>query len=399
MVVDKQIFMKKFAILLLVLVVILLGSAYFKLFSRQSSYFKTISTTEGSVLVLNNFDLGNIKIVTTDKNEISFDLEGDPEALAALDYESDLLLVRFGLSRDWSGISGVIYVPEGTLLDITLSDTSSIRVSDVGGAKKIEGKKSFLVDTKGLNSVQRGVSGEVVIDGWGDVIVWDDETWDLLSDSIPADENDSGGSEGGAVYCGVGSQAIRNYCCLNENADVTPPVCDGLGHWIFSNINRACDYACDPLPEGLDDGNENESVTGCGVGGQNQRNSCCASLHAGEYQGCLGSWRYNNASQACQFDCDFGGDVSDSIPVESTIDTVTYDDPVSVYCSTVNAEEDRHSCCNDSLKNELSTGPRPGFPDCIGTWNFDAKDGCQFECAEQAEMIRILNELKQRASN
>ena len=145
---------------------------------------------------------------------------------------------------------------------------------------------------------------------------------------------------------------------------------------------------------------EEDEDMDCSVGAQSERNSCCAQKHEGEYQGCLGSWNFNNAAKACDFDCDSGGSAGDSVGQGgSEGDGDSYDDPISNYCAVLNNEDDKSLCCNDSLKNDLSTGPRPGFPDCIGTWYFDGDSGCEFECADRAEMIEILNQIKQNLKN
>ncbi len=391
--------MKKFIIFLLVTIVVLISVLFFKLFSTQSGYHKTLAASDSSVLVLDNFNLGQIKIITADTNEISFDLQGDPDVLANLEYENEGLFTKFGLSEDWSGVTGTITVPKGVLLDISLSDEAMLKIDD----SDLSSTDSFLVDTSGLSSLEVGTQGNLLLNSSGDLTLWDDEEWVSLGDSDDNNEGDSDESNDSndadePIYCGVGSQAIRDYCCVNENADTNTPACDGIEHWIFDNVARDCDFTC----EATDLGEVETEVSDCSVGGQSERNACCSRQHVGEYQGCIGSWEYSSAAKACAFDCDDSGDnvvnpVAD--PGEGEGEGEQFDDPVSNYCSIINSETDRDLCCNDSLKNELSTGPRAGFPDCIGTWSFDGEMGCEFECAERAEMINILNELKQKAQN
>lgn len=385
--------MKKYLIILLAMFVLLLVIAYAKLFSKQTSYHRTIAASTSSVLVLENFDKTRIKIVTADTDEIKVNLKGSAEDILSILQSESGIYTEFDFSGEGSDVTGTIVVPEGMLIDITLSETRDVSIDDAGGKKRIEGENSFLVDTNTLNSLQVDSSGNISLDAWGDLVVWDDEEWDPLDEG-----SGEGGQEGSEpiIYCGIGSQAIRNYCCETENEGEDTPLCNGIGHWIFDNSARACGFACE-----VSESEEDEEEVDCGIGGQAERNICCAQQHVGEYQGCIGAWKYNNASQACGFRCDVFDDVDEPVvdPDGGGEEIVSYDDPVSNYCVTITSEEDRDLCCNDALKNNLSSGPRPGFPDCIGTWNFDVQLGCDFECAEHAEMMEILNELKQQAQN
>ena len=243
------------------------------------------------------------------------------------------------------------------------------------------------MDSNSLKSLTVNDSGEVSLDSWGDLTVWDDESWS------PLDNNNNGPSEN-AVYCGIGSQAIRNYCCETEKSGQNEPTCDGVGHWIFDNVQRDCSFACDAVEEGE---GATEIITDCSIGSQAERNNCCVSQHVGEYQGCIGSWYYNNAAGNCNFGCDTYDDPINDQEGDEAGEPFSYGDPISDFCVDIIGEEDRDLCCNDALKNNLSSGPRPGFPDCIGKWNFDIQNGCKFECAEHAEMMEILNELKRQA--
>jgi hypothetical protein len=382
--------MKKYLIILLAMVVLLLVIAYAKLFSKQTSYHKTISASTSSVLILDNFDRTKIKIITADTDEIKVDLAGSAEDILSILQSESGIYTEFDFSGEGSDVSGTIIVPEGMLIDVSLSEKRDVSIDDAGGKKTIGGENSFLVDTNTLNSLQVDNSGNISLDAWGDLVVWDDESWDSL------DEGNGEGVQEDFIYCGIGSQAIRNYCCETENEGEDTPLCNGIGHWIFDNSARACGYVCEESEP------EEELNVDCGIGGQAERNICCANQHVGEYQGCMGSWRYNNASQSCEFRCDVfdeDDEEPEADPEGGGGETVSYDDPVSNYCVTITNEEDRDLCCNDTLKNNLSSGPRPGFPDCIGSWKFDFQLGCDFECAEHAEMMEILNEIKQQVQN
>lgn len=381
--------MQKYIFAILSIIVAMLAIAYFQLFSRQTSYHRSIMATTDSVLILKNFDNSKIRIKTADTDVITIDLEGTEEGLAGLSYHSKGLFTEFGLSGDWSDASGTITVPRGTLLDVTLSGKKSVNIDDASGSKNVHGVDSFLVDTSTLNSFGLNADGELDLNGWGNLIVWDDNNWVLLGDGGGTNPSQE------ALYCGVGSQVIRNYCCEIQNTDTQATACNGIAHWVFDNSTRVCESVCEAnLPP-----TQNVEVidVDCGVGSQAARNQCCAGQHAGEYGGCIGGWIYNNSLQQCGFQCDAVGSPSEEqggggIPF-------SYGDGVSDYCVTINGDESRNNCCNDALGNPLSSGPRPGFPDCIGKWKFDEELGCKFTCAEHTEMMQIINEIKQNIQN
>lgn len=350
------------------------------------SYHKSIAASASSVLILENFDKSKIRIVTTDADEIILDLKGAAEDILSIIQAESGIYTELAFSDETSGVTGTIFVPEGMLIDVSLSENKMITIDDIGGNKIIVGEDSFLVDTNTLNSFTVDDSGNLFLDAWGDLTVWDDEEWDSL------DGNNSDGTQD-IIYCGIGSQSIRNYCCETENPGSDTPACDGERHWIFDNTARDCSFVCE-----IDDTVEVEEIIDCGVGGQAERNLCCADQYTGEYQGCLGAWRYNNVSQSCEFECDIVDNFTEPVDPDED-EVISYGNPVSDYCVTIISEEDRDLCCNDTLKNNLSSGPRTGFPDCIGTWNFDVQSGCAFECAEHADMMEILNELRQQAQD
>lgn len=384
--------MKKFIIILLGVIVVFLVMAYVKLFTKQTSYQKTIAASSSSVLVLENFDNAKVKIVTGKDEEIKFDLTGPTEDILSIIKAEAGIYTTVEFTEGLSDVSGTITVPEGIILDISLSEERLVKVDDIDGQKRIPGEDSFLVDTNNMTSLIVDDSGDVSLNAFGDLTVWDDESWDPLDDNGGTDDIET------IVYCGIGSQAIRNYCCEQENADEQATLCDGLGYWFFNNSERACDYACESLGEQGE--GESEELLDCSIGAQDERDACCASQHVGEYQGCIGSWRYSAAAQECIFAC---YDMDDPLeePLEESGDSgggsFSYGDPVSDYCVDIMNAEDRDLCCDDALKNPLSSGPRPGFPDCIGKWEFDVQQGCHFECAEHAEMMEILGELRQQA--
>ncbi|MBN2307167.1 hypothetical protein JXD20_04230 [Candidatus Peregrinibacteria bacterium] len=380
--------MKKYVIAMLGIVALLLVIAYVMLFMKQSTYHKKIAASSSSVLVLSNFDRAKVKVVTTSSDKIELNLKGPTEDILSILQRENGIYTTLEFSDELSEITGTIAVPQGMLLDVSLSGGRFVTIDDIGGKKSIAAEDSFLVDTSNLSAMVVDDQGNISLSSPGDLIVWDDEEWDPLDGNVSEESQ-------GIVYCGIGAQSIRNYCCELENADEEVPACNGIGYWFFNNSARDCDFAC----EASDSGSEVVEEIDCGVGGQVERNMCCASQHVGEYQGCIGSWRYNAAAQVCEFKCDVvdGAVGSNDDGGGGDGGTFSYGDPVSDYCSGIISDENRDLCCNDALKNNLSSGPHPGFPDCIGKWKFDVQLGCKFECAEHAEMMEILNELKQKA--
>lgn len=380
--------MKKYFILVFILIAGLVFGAYFSLFSRQAEYHRTLASIGSSVLVLENFDRTKVKIVTGDTDMITFDLKGDEDDISSISQSEDGLFKRFGISAEFSGLSGTITVPPGTLIDVTLSSDTDLKITDLKGKQELQGADSFLVDTTTLNSFEFNGSDSIQLDSWGDLTLWDDDTWEPLENDSSSDN-----SSDEPLYCGIGSQAVRNYCCVLENEGVSTPQCDGTGYFVFDNVLRDCAFKCDAaVGEGEGEDEDDSEAMDCGVGGQTARNACCADQHAGEYQGCLGSWIYNNAASDCQFQCDTY-DPGQSPPAGG--DDGGFDDPVSTYCSTIQNPDDRDLCCNDTLKTPLSSGPYPGFPDCIGKWHFNIEAGCEFTCADYVEMTQILNEIRE----
>jgi hypothetical protein len=371
-----------------------------KLFSKQSAYRQALDATSGGVLVLSNLDNANIKIVVGKTDKIIFDLQGDDDLLAKTSLgRTNALLAEFGLFGDGSGISGTITVPEGMVIDMRMKQGKDLYITDPAGQKAITGAGSYVIDTNSVSSVNVTSGGSVSVVGWGDVTVLNDKDWNFFdlpgAGDKPSDEN---------VSCSIGSQSVRNYCCDRTKYGVTTPLCNGFGHWIFNNTQRQCQFSC-----------ESEAEKDCGIGSQLQRDACCSTQHSGQYQGCVGKWEYSSANRMCQFACvstgstgqPGGGNIGNGSGSGSgggnntggsgsgTPPEPKYDDPVSQFCSEVTLNSEKDTCCNDALKNPLSSGPHPGYPDCIGKYYFDSDDGCLFRCAEYTEMIEILNEIKQ----
>ena len=382
--------MKKFLIGILVLFVLMLGGAYVKLFSKQANYRQALDATSGGVLVLNNLDNANIKIVVAKTDKITVDLEGGDDLLSKTSLNrTNALLAEFGLLGDGTGVTGTITVPEGTVIDVNFSGGKNLLITDASGQEAVTGAGSYVIDTSTVSSVNVTSDGGVSVVGWGDVVILEDD-WTPIEASSQGTGNDGpidNPSNPTQVDCGVGSQSVRNYCCESVKENEPAPACTGFGHWVFNNALQACQFFCESEDEEED----------CSIGSQLQRDSCCAAQHSGEYQGCIGNWAFNNSNHMCQFNCDSSNPDDNGVGNDSgsNSEEPEYSDPVSQFCSDIILDADKDTCCNDALQNPLSSGPRPGYPDCIGKYYFDSDDGCLFRCAEHTEMIQILNEIKQ----
>lgn len=383
--------MKKAYLLIIVIAVSLILFAFLRLFSAQTDYQQVLDSESG-VFVLENLDNANIRIVTAKTDKITVDLNGSKDEIGKVSFYKKNGVTTFTFSDEWQKLSGTITVPEGTLLDIKLSGNPNIALDDSKGKSNIKKTDSFLVDTNSMKSMDiSGDTNDISIDGWGDVILWDTEEWDLLTD-----DDDEGGGEGEdqapeqGVSCSTGSQSIRNYCCERMQKDIDKPFCNGYGHWVFNNTEMQCSFKCEP--------NEEESVAAdCSIGSQQVRDNCCVTTNQlTEKPDCLGRWRFGNMARVCEFYCyteeeiqqryqDGGGSDNSGQPESGGL------------CSDFQTNQEKDDCCDYNLKNPLSIGPRPGFPDCIGKWYFDEKEGCQFRCAEYDEMQEILRELRENA--
>lgn len=422
--------MNKGYLIALAIIVSLLIGAYFKLFIARAGFHETIDSTTG-VFVIENFENSNIKIVTAKTDKISVDLKGPQDKVDEVRFfGADNNNAKFTLSDEWQELSGTITVPEGTLLDISLSDDAEVIVN-TDSPKSIGESDYFLIDTNSVTSVSFD-SGSITINSGGGETVWDVDSWEPLDSSADGDEegDESGGSSTGEsegddeednednneedsgedeyvpAPCSVGSQAIRNYCCERLNEDEATPFCDGYGYYVFNNVLRECEFTCEEDEDeedneednNEDEDNENdggdEDDTECSIGSQEVRNLCCAEKNTGtDTSYCVGEWQFNNSSRICNYHCFTEEELEEYFGGGSSSEGDDF-----LMCENYDDQSDRDACCDFNLGNELSIGPKPGFPDCIGKWYFDEEDGCLFRCADYHEMQEIIKELKEKAA-
>ncbi|MBN1258454.1 hypothetical protein JXA05_01720 [Candidatus Peregrinibacteria bacterium] len=384
--------MKK-AIIPLLALFILLAVGYFALFSGSASFKQTLDPGV-SVLKITHADSADFQIVVGGTDRITADLEGPADETKKARFFRSGGTAEFGFSEDWKQVSGTITVPQGTLLDISQSEKSGLTVRDGKGERKTGGAGSFLVDTVSASSITLGGGGATII-GWDDVVVWDPDTWDVFDldedDEGEGTENEISGNETPeAPDCSIGSQSIRNYCCSLQNTTVSHAECPG--NWIFDNTLRGCRYRCDTVSPNQPP--PSSPPADCSVGAQEVRDYCCAREHSGQQGGdCVGKWVFNNEILNCAYRCLTAEELEQYYHEDGADEPI---DPISQLCSHSSTQEEQDRCCDDNLKNNLSIGPHPGFPDCIGKWHFEDNE-CQFQCATYEEMVQILGELRRQA--
>jgi hypothetical protein len=279
-------------------------------------------------------------------------------------FKTDGNAIILDLSDEWKNKVKKIIVPQGMILNVQASKDLSINTTDGFGNSTNSKKSAFIVDTSELSSVSFN-GDNVSTNGWGNLSVFDD---------IPDDSSDS--------VCSFGTQSVRNYCCNQQSKSIPPSGsgCPQNGIWAFNNALSVCQYQC-VTPDSEDEVDEAPS---CGVGAQAVRNLCCTQQNINtSHNSCSGSWVYSSSSGICQYQC----------YENQTNDVSSQGDSIGKYCSIYPGASERNDCCNDALKNNLSTGPHTGFPDCIGKWEFE-KDTCSFRCAAYGEQIEILREVK-----
>lgn len=393
--------MKKAYLLIIAVALILIAFAYIRLFSAQANY-KQVLDSESGVFVLENPDNANIRIITAKTDKITVDLNGSKNEIGKISFYKKNGITTFTFSDEWQKLIGTITVPEGTLLDIKLSDSSNIALNDSKGKSNAKKTDSFLVDTNSMKSLNvNGDTNDISIDGWGDVILWDTEKWVLLTgdeDGVGGGDESQGDDEEQApeqgVSCSTGSQSIRNYCCERMQKNANKPFCNGYSHWVFNNTEKQCDFECEPKEI------ENKNAD-CSIGSQQVRNSCCVTANKSVGgPGCIGEWRFGNMARACEFYCYTEGEIEEHLGGGGSNNGggTNNNDEETRLCEDFPTNQEKDECCDYNLKNPLSIGPRPGFPDCIGKWYFDDLNGCQFRCAEYGEMLEILKELREKAA-
>ena len=410
---------KNHIIIMVLLGVLLAGIGYFSFSGKETSFNQTIQQESG-ILRLKNVGNGNLRIVTAKTNYISVDLSGPKEELGKIRFFKTGGGTEFELSEEWKDVSGTITVPEGMLIDLDIPENADGSGDSVSHLIWLRGGRGSGGDS--YNTITINDSGVSLDDGNNDEP--NDEWEDNQEDDASTGDGESGGNppptedpgtpddgnppptedpgapdEGGddegnedpppitdpgfdddpigqeSEVCSIKTrQEDRNDCCERANADTEHPVCSYDGYWLFNYHTRLCFYHC---------------FHPCNIGSQAEKDLCCVNQnYYSTTPGCIGDWVFDSLTFDCAYECMDEDELEDYF---GETDSNEYVDLISQACA---AHTDQDMCCDYNLKNELSIGPRPGFPDCLGMWDFnDANTKCEFRCSDYGEMLEILEQL------
>ena len=313
-----------------------IGIGAFWMTRGKSDIHETLQSDTG-VFRIENADSANLKITSGPVDSVTVDIE-NPNGQKVRFFGGGGEDSGFELPEDWGDASGTVIVPTGTLVALVTSKNPGI-------PNQKGDSVTMVVDTSKHKEIITGPGG-VQIPSNG-------EGGDLLHGSPEDDgENGEGGTGGGPANCGFGPQTLRDRCCVRKNVGTRTLEC--LGNWIYDNTTKSCIYEC-ALEGETYFGDEKKD--GGGNGGQNGGG------------GSSGGGSNGGSTNPPQ-------------------------DPTTRFCSAY-PPADRSTCCDEQLRNPLRIGPRPGFPDCIGRWYYDASlQGCKFRCSDYGEMLDILSEIK-----
>ena len=380
-----------------IVAVLLLGAGYFVFFKNETQLKQTVQA-DGGILHVDNISNSNIRIVTGQTNQIILDLTGPEKELEKVRFFKVGNDTEFELSEEWKNVRGTITVPQGTLIDLDIPDESGDdKESDF---IRLGGGSTYYT----INISDSGVSFN---DDEPETTQYDPEADQGDDDDNGQDEDDQGGdtppppsppppptppededdepettqyapeeSLDPNDRCNIElRQENRNECCQENFADSPHDECADMGYWLFNYNTRLCYYHC---------------FHSCSIGTEEDQDECCAIEHYYDTTPpCIGEWEYGDAASGCVYQCLTEEELEEYFGDNEDNNT----DAVSQFCSGHNNPD---QCCDYNLKNELSIGPRPGFPDCLGRWEFgEAQSLCSFRCATHGEMLEILEQLEE----
>ncbi len=393
---------------------LILGTVVFLMPDPETHVTQSVPAGNG-VVKIKDLHHSNLRIVPGRTSKITMDLKGPENELRKVRFFRVGSDTEIEVSEDWKNVSGTITVPEGTWVNLDETNGDEPDSQKPSDPIRVGGGSSITIDDEEVMVTGSGGStppspaptdendaGGATDDGGGEP--------DTASDPAPpplppadgegegeGEEESEGGYEGGDeegpnepdsfeytpdepeesyTHCTIRlKQEDRNDCCQAVFADEPHPDCAYTGYWLFNYHSRLCYYHC---------------FHPCNQGTQEQRDQCCADEHHYDTTPpCIGNWVYDNTVNGCSYECLNEEELEDYFDAEEE----QFTDFVSQACST---HSNPDQCCDYNLKNELSIGPRPGFPDCIGQWHFnESSSTCEFQCADYGEMIDILNQLEE----
>lgn len=395
--------MKKTPIIVAITVILLLVLAFFVVLRPDKTPPPKSLPTDGSgVMRVQTYGRATFGIVTRGYGEVTVNLRDEEKAIGKIRFFKVGNDIEFGYSDQWDG-GGTITVPEGTEIELDLSDNQDLFVD----GKRQFHPGSYTLITTSNTTVTITDTGVVVSNaetdgGGGDLGTTGDTGGDgsaggegegegegeeepQTTQYDPSQESSDPESDDDPVtteyvtenneQCSIDlKQEVRNTCCQNLFADEPHSACAYEGYWLFNYNTRLCYYHC---------------FSPCNAGTQEEQNLCCSQEHQFDSTpGCIGNWEYDNSLNECGYACLTQEELDAYFGEEEDEPT----DAISAACKTHSNPDE---CCDFNLKNELSIGPRPGFPDCIGRYAFyEDINKCEFRCSSHGEMLDILRQLE-----
>ncbi len=383
-----------------------LGAVVFLMPKPTTQIIQSVPAGSG-VFKIKQAHNSNIRIVPGYTTRITLDLEGPQDELKKVRFFRIGGNTELNILDEWENVSGTITVPEGTIVDIDIPDEeggksdfirlgggSSVTINDMevrvtgGGTTPPPPPPTQPDDVTGddepettqYNPADDDDDAEddepqtTQYDPGADDDTGDDDTGD---DEPETTQYEPEGPSDPNIRCSINlRQEDRNDCCQTAFADEPHPECAYTGYWLFNYHTRLCYYHC---------------FHPCNVGTAEQRNTCCADeYYYDTTPPCIGNWTYESITSGCSYECLSEDELEEYFGDDDTERT----DFVSQACSQ---HSNPDTCCDYNLKNEISIGPRPGFPDCIGKWDFDEATAlCSFSCSDYGEMLEILEQLEER---
>lgn len=400
---ESATFSKQIAFALGVIVMLLI---VFALFLKKEPVTTvsplSLPAVPGNVVRVQTYGNSTFGIITRNTDRVTVSLRDQEKNVGKIRFFKVGNDIEFNYDESWRG-GGTITVPEGVIIELKLDEDKNLTID----GRRWGGSGSYQIITTSTTTITINDSG-ITVNNPGD----DDDTT-----PEPDDDQDTGGDNGDGGDAGDDPppppppppppdeeddepnptpppppddppltvhqqctiklrQEERNECCQTLNADTPHPECEGDGYWLFNYHTRLCYYHC---------------FHPCHIGTEEEQNLCCAEEHQFDSTpGCIGEWEYNGIARSCSYECYTYEELEEYFGEEEP-----ETDPVSQACSV---HSNPSLCCDYNLKNQLSLGPRPGFPDCLGLWEFNnGNSTCEFRCATHGEMLDIKKLLEENA--
>jgi len=261
---------------IIAIIVFILGILAFLFFDTGISLSKDFIISRGGTLSLENIDMANIEIISTDKNWISAEINGSKKDINKLRlFGSGTSSVNFVLPNHLINLRAKIFVPKNININIKLSEKNNVNISNLIGGSISRSSGSFTIESNDFETIVTGDDSGVIIQtndetegSCENTVVFEDEDNDASENGTgtgsgsnyqsPSSPVDDGGDEE-IIYesntptaCLVGPQNMKNSCCRQKNIDTIIPDCPGS--WILNTDTSLCEFRClseDELENGV----------------------------------------------------------------------------------------------------------------------------------------------------